>query len=134
MFNMNNLILVSTKTVDLAVVLHLCAMGWREGLSNNSRTFWRADAIEHRAILLGNGDPGSLPANRGLLHPGADDSFPAEAAGLRAGDVLLSVDGEELPGLKALSALLKSLLPGKVSLKYLRDGREQTTQAQLSPR
>jgi S1-C subfamily serine protease len=59
---------------------------------------------------------------------------PAEAAGLRAGDTLLSVGGKELPGLKALSSLLKALEPGKVELKYLRGGKESTGSADLVPR
>ncbi len=58
----------------------------------------------------------------------------AEIAGLRAGDVLLFVDGKEVQGLKALSTLLKSLPPGQVGLKYLRNGREETAQALLAPR
>jgi len=73
-------------------------------------------------------------AGPGVRLEGVVPDSPAAAAGLQAGDVLLAVDEKQLAGLKALSALLKSLPPGKVSLKYLRDGREQNTQAQLSPR
>ena len=73
-------------------------------------------------------------AGPGVRLEGVVPGSPAESAGLRAGDILLVVDGKELTGLKALSALLKSLQPGNVSLKYLRDGSEKTTQALLVPR
>jgi len=73
-------------------------------------------------------------AGPGVRLDGVVPGSPAAAAGLRAGDVLLAVDGKELAGLKALSALLKSLLPGMVSLKYLRDEREETVQTLLVPR
>ena len=35
---------------------------------------------------------------------------------------------------KALSALLKSLTPGKIELRYSRDGREHAAEADLAPR
>jgi hypothetical protein len=73
-------------------------------------------------------------AGPGIRLEGVVPGSPAEAAGLRAGDVLLAVDGKELPGLKALSALLKTLTPGKVGLTYLRDGRELAASASLAPR
>lgn len=73
-------------------------------------------------------------AGPGVRLEGVMPGSPAEAAGLRAGDVLLAVGGQELSGLKALSALLKSLSPGKVPLKYVRDGKESTADAVLTPR
>ncbi len=73
-------------------------------------------------------------AGPGVRLEGVVKNSPAEAAGLRAGDILMVVDGKELPGLKALSALLKSLPPGKVSLKYLRDRHEEAAEALLTPR
>ena len=73
-------------------------------------------------------------AGPGVRLEGVVAGSPAAAAGLRAGDVLLGVGGQELAGLKALSALLKSLQPGPVRLKYLRDGREQGAEALLTPR
>jgi S1-C subfamily serine protease len=73
-------------------------------------------------------------AGPGVRLEGVVPGSPAEAAGLRAGDILIAVDGKELLGLKALSALLKSLTPGQVSLKYLRDGREESAQVLLTPR
>jgi membrane-associated protease RseP (regulator of RpoE activity) len=73
-------------------------------------------------------------AGPGVLLEGVVPGSPAEAAGLRAGDVLLSVGGKDLPGLKALSALLKTLDPGKVELRYLRGEKESVGSADLTPR
>jgi S1-C subfamily serine protease len=73
-------------------------------------------------------------AGPGVRLEGVVPGSPAEAAGLRAGDVLLAVGGTPVAGLKALSALLKSLEPGAVQLRYRRDGRDVTVAAQLTPR
>jgi len=73
-------------------------------------------------------------AGPGVRLEGVVPGSPAATAGLKAGDILLAIDGQELAGLKALSALLKSLTPGNVSLKYLRGGREATTEALLVAR
>ena len=73
-------------------------------------------------------------AGPGVRLEGVVPGSPAEAAGLRAGDVLLAIGGTELPGLKALSAQLKALQPGKVVLRYSRDGQEAAAEALLVPR
>jgi hypothetical protein len=70
----------------------------------------------------------------GVRLEGVVPGSPAEAAGLRTGDVLLFVDGKELAGLKALSALLKALPPGNVPLRYSREGRELDAEANLTAR
>jgi membrane-associated protease RseP (regulator of RpoE activity) len=73
-------------------------------------------------------------AGPGVRLEGVVRGSPAEAAGLRAGDILLSVGGKGLRGLKELSALLKALEPGAVELRYLRGGVESTGEARLAPR
>ena len=70
----------------------------------------------------------------GVRLEGVVPGSPAEAAGLRAGDVLVAVGRTEVSGLKGLSALLKALEPGKVELKYRRDGREAAAEAALVAR
>ncbi len=60
---------------------------------------------------------------------GADD------AGLQGGDVILSVDGEDLDGSAALQAAIRGRSPGdEVSLRIEREGREQTVTATLGSR
>ncbi|HEY5997770.1 MAG TPA: M20/M25/M40 family metallo-hydrolase [bacterium] len=70
----------------------------------------------------------------GVRLDGVVSGSPAEAAGLHAGDILLAIDGRALAGLKALSAELKALQPGKVALRFTRGGEERTAEAQLVPR
>jgi putative serine protease PepD len=56
----------------------------------------------------------------------------AAAAGLRAGDVVVAVDGSTVSGAASLSRLVGSHQPGdKVELTILRDGREQKLTATL---
>ena len=72
---------------------------------------WSRGRRGERKVSLGV-VPDFAFAGPGVRLEGVVPGSPAEAAGLRAGDILLAVDGKELPGLKALSALLKSLPPG----------------------
>lgn len=56
----------------------------------------------------------------------------AEAAGLKAGDVILSINSETIHGLKDVSDILKSLTPGtRISITFLRAGREMTVEAEV---
>jgi len=45
---------------------------------------------------------------------GVEAGSSAEAAGLRAGDVLLAMDGQEMAGLRAYSEMLKHHAPGDI--------------------
>ncbi|MCW5875631.1 MAG: site-2 protease family protein [Anaerolineales bacterium] len=57
---------------------------------------------------------------------------PAEMAGLRAGDVVLSVNGEEIHSSEALQNIIYANLGQEVELTYLRDGQSHTIR--LTPR
>jgi S1-C subfamily serine protease len=60
---------------------------------------------------------------------------PAARAGIRAGDVLLSLDGEALNDLGAFSEALKKHKPGdKVAARVRQDGRESTVTVELLER
>ncbi|ANM31592.1 hypothetical protein ABI59_21550 [Acidobacteria bacterium Mor1] len=50
---------------------------------------------------------------------------PAEKAGFEPGDVLLSVDGKEIAGLRAFSDLLKTLAPGQTVQAVLQRGEQR---------
>lgn len=60
---------------------------------------------------------------------------PADAAGLRAGDVLLHADDDTLPSMGTLAALIRAHQPGDtITLTYLRDGEQHTCVATLGER
>ncbi|MDA0634153.1 trypsin-like peptidase domain-containing protein [Nonomuraea sp. MCN248] len=59
--------------------------------------------------------------------PPIDEGGPAEKAGLKAGDVILEVDGLRLQDGNELIALIRSKAPGaKIQIKYERDKQEHT--------
>ena len=65
----------------------------------------------------------------------ADDGGPAAAAGIRAGDVIVSCDGDPTPTMSALIAVLRRHLPGDVvALGVHRDGETRTVSVTLAPK
>ena len=77
--------------------------------------------VEYGALLatsIGGGDP-------------IVDGSPAERAGLRAGDVIVAVDGEQVTERRDLSTLLLGYLPGDtITLRVLRES--STTEVQVT--
>ncbi len=60
---------------------------------------------------------------------------PAARAGLKQGDVIREINGRKLNDSLELSSVVAELTPGKsVSLKYLRDGQEQTASLTIDDR
>jgi putative serine protease PepD len=60
---------------------------------------------------------------------------PAEAAGLRAGDAILSVDGQKMTSSEALTSAIASKSPGDtISITYSRGGTTHTVEVTLSTR
>ncbi|WP_432547206.1 S1C family serine protease [Kineococcus sp. SYSU DK004] len=75
-------------------------------------------------------DPSGQPAGAGVVavEPGGG----AEAAGLRPGDVITQVDGQEIRSTAGLSTVLADLEVGQtVDVTVLRDGDEQTLSVTL---
>src|SRR5262245_34180398 len=69
------------------------------------------------------GDAGlEPPAVAGTIEAGS----PAEKAGVRPGDVLLSLDGKPIPGMRELQQILEKSKNTQVQLGLLRDGQELT--------
>lgn len=74
---------------------------------------------------------GSVPefgfAGPGVQLAGVTPGSPAERAGLQAGDVLLTLDGQEITDLRAFSGLLRTLEPGQTVRVVYRRGEEEKT-------
>lgn len=73
--------------------------------------------------------------SRGVLVMSVSNGGPADDAGIRPGDVLLSLEGKELAVPEDLLATLRGLDPGQtVTVAFSRDNSSQETKVQLSER
>ncbi|HEX2373037.1 MAG TPA: trypsin-like peptidase domain-containing protein [Actinomycetota bacterium] len=71
----------------------------------------------------------------GVLVQVVTPGSPAEQAGLRAGDLVVAIDGQAVASTGELGARIRSHKPGdKISLKVVRDGKETTMTATLTQR
>ncbi len=76
-----------------------------------------------------------IDRNRGEFIQMVSPGEPAEQAGLKAGDVVLKVNGEDVTRENSLSYIVANIAPGTtVPLRILRDGREQTVRATVGRR
>ena len=73
-----------------------------------------------------------LAKAKGALVDHAEAGTPAAKAGLRAGDVIGTVDGDAVTDARALSRRIAGMKPGaKVELAYLRNGKKDTATVEL---
>ncbi|MBN9082278.1 MAG: serine peptidase [Rhizobiales bacterium 62-17] len=73
-----------------------------------------------------------LKDNRGALIAETQPNTPAAKAGLKSGDVIVSVDGQNVDGPRDLSRRIAAYGPEhKVSVAYLRSGKEMTANVVL---
>jgi S1-C subfamily serine protease len=90
-------------------------------------------------------DEEKLPVQEGALVGGRDENgnptagveagTPAASAGIKDGDIIVSVDGKVIDGGHPLDATLAQFSPGdKVSLDVLRDGKHLTLEVTLGTR
>lgn len=69
---------------------------------------------------------------RGVLIAEVLDDSPADEAGLEDGDVIVSLDGEDMRSVKDLISAVKDHSPGdKVEISFMRDGRAGTITVEL---
>jgi S1-C subfamily serine protease len=87
-----------------------------------------------RGAMLGINIGGGTDRAEGVLVTGVSPSGPAEAAGIRTGDVIVAIDGvtlrraDERNAGRQLVEHLRGVPPGqKVKLDYLRDGKKAST-------
>ncbi len=76
-----------------------------------------------------------LPEARGALVASAREDDPAHKAGLRAGDVIVELDGKSIRDAGELTREVGNLQPGqKVEVKFWRQGRTHTVELKLGER
>ncbi len=75
-----------------------------------------------------------LPEPRGVEVRGVEEASPAESAGIKPGDVLLTYNGEEILSGRQLGRLVSETPAGrKVKLQYSRDGKVKSAVVLLAP-
>ena len=75
----------------------------------------------------------NLPAARGAIVTTVQSGSPAEAAGLKRGDVITSVNNQPVSDRNSLRNAVASMAPGtNVNVKAFRDGREASFQVALA--
>lgn len=91
----------------------------------------RADELRRRGLIGVQLTPGEHGAGVGQAMPGT----PAEKAGLRAGDVIVKVNGEDVPDLQAFLSLMRKFYGGDtLKLSVERAGDTIETELTLAPR
>ena len=91
-------------------------------------------ASGERRVSLGTIPDYAFPGP-GVRISGTTAGSPAEAAGLRSGDVLLEIDGASIGSMRDLSDALKTRAAGtKIAVTFRRDGKTLTTEATLVAR
>lgn len=74
-----------------------------------------------------------LPKPKGVLVTGVREGYPAEKTGLKQGDVILTVDGQEVNAPNELQMLIARNYPGaKVNLLIYREGQEKNIEVVLA--
>jgi serine protease Do len=87
------------------------------------------DITEDFAAALG------IPKNRGSFIQSIEPGGPADKAGLKVGDVVMSVNGQPVTQDQSLSYLVNNLQPGtRVPLTVLREGKTMTVTATIARR
>lgn len=87
------------------------------------KSFLEKPLLERKGILVGSLDPKGT---------GIAAKSPAAKAGLRDGDILLSIDNEEFNGINGLAEIMADYRKGdEVEIKYLRSGKERTVKIKL---
>ncbi|MBN9071524.1 MAG: Do family serine endopeptidase [Rhizobiales bacterium] len=83
--------------------------------------------IQIQPVTQDIADSLGLTGTKGALVSDAQDDGPSRKAGVKAGDVILTVDGQEVTSPKELARLIGSMQPGKsVNVGLWRGGKNET--------
>lgn len=91
--------------------------------------------IEMRPLDADTAKGFGLKTTKGVIISSVSDGLPADLAGLRRGDVILSVDGERVDSVRDMVYLISSREPGEtVALEVFRYGERMTVDVTLGNR
>lgn len=94
----------------------------------------KASTKTERKVSLGT-IPDFAYQGKGFRLSGVAPGSPAEAAGMKEGDVIVKINAVPVGGLKDFSDILKTLKPeDRVSILFIRAGREMTVEAVVKER
>ncbi len=94
----------------------------------------RTGPATERKVSLGT-IPDFAYSGKGFRISGVVAGSPAEAAGLKEGDVIVKVNSSAVANLKDFSDILKTLKPGdKVLITFSREGKDRTVEAEARGR
>ena len=88
----------------------------------------RAKIDGEKRLVPGGMAVGVALATKGVMLVGVSDvagKSPAQAAGLRAGDIISAVNGRELSGSEELVRLVSASQGAPLTLRFVRDGKEK---------
>jgi membrane-associated protease RseP (regulator of RpoE activity) len=109
--------------ITMAVSPALAQRGGREAARSRADAYWiGARCFEVPDVARAQLD---LPADRGVLVDDVVSGAPAEKAGLRKFDVIVSIDGEPLADPKALADAVAVSAGKELALECLRGGKQQ---------
>mgnify|MGYP001600044108 CR=1 FL=1 len=95
----------------------------------------QANGQEREEGFLGVGLTGREDGGQGAIITDVQPNSPADIAGIREGDIVLSVDGEPIDGQAGLVAAIRDASPGQtVKIEISRDGERLTFDATLVAR
>jgi S1-C subfamily serine protease len=98
----------------------------------NGRRGWLGVALQ--PITVPDSMRSAVGQTSGRMVVSLAPSGPAELAGLRPGDILLSLDGQSVSGAHALRAFLGPERVGRqVEVRLMRDGQVETRQLTVAP-
>jgi len=76
-----------------------------------------------------------LPSPKGVMIMDVFKGDPADKAGIKAKDIILSIDGKKVESLKDLTGIIASQTVGdKVKVTFLRSGKEKTVKVKIAKR
>ncbi len=76
-----------------------------------------------------------LDENEGVLVTQVFKGDPAEKSGIRANDIIITVDGKPVSSVRELSSVIANTRVGKsTAVTYMRDGKKKTVYVELSKR